>query len=189
MDELIQTPSQTVGPFFAIGLPWNDGPEVFPPGSPGGFWVRGRLLDGAGEPVPDGIIETWQADPEGRFDAGGDPRTGITPPATPFRGYARAPTDPDGAWAIHTSKPGIVPGPGGHPQAPHIVVTVVSRGLLDRVVTRIYFADEDEANATDPILGAVPEERRHTIIAQREGGDYRLDIRLQGEDETVFFDV
>jgi protocatechuate 3,4-dioxygenase alpha subunit len=189
MSDLIQTPSQTVGPYFAIGLPWDDGPEVVPVGTPGAFWVRGRLLDGAGEPIPDGLIETWQADPEGRFDAGGDPRAGVTPPATPFRGFARASTDTEGLWAIHTSKPGIVPGPGDRPQAPHLVVTVMSRGLLDRVVTRIYFGDEEAANTTDPILAAVPDDRRHTLIAEREGDGYHLDIHLQGEDETVFFDV
>jgi protocatechuate 3,4-dioxygenase alpha subunit len=167
------TPSQTVGPFFAIGLPWEDGPFVVPEGTPGAVRLHGVVRDGAGETVPDALVETWQADPGGRFGAG-------------FRGFARCPTGARGEWAIVTLKPGRVPGPGGTTQAPHVDVSVFARGLLDRVVTRIYFADED--NAGDPVLAAIEDPaRRATLVAQREGDGYRFDIHLQGEHETVFF--
>ncbi|MFY1633249.1 protocatechuate 3,4-dioxygenase subunit alpha [Solwaraspora sp. WMMB335] len=179
------TPAQTVGPYLAIGLPWPDGPFVLDEGAPGGIWLRGRLLDGAGAPVPDGLIETWQADPHGRFDHPDDPRGAVTG----FRGFGRCPTDDAGEWAIHTCKPGQVPGPHGQPQAPHIDVSVFARGLLHRVVTRIYFADEAAANTADPVLASVPAARRETLIAVAQPDGYRLDIRLQGKRETVFFAV
>jgi protocatechuate 3,4-dioxygenase alpha subunit len=171
------TPSQTVGPFLSLVLPWPDGPEVVPAGTAGGFWIRGRLLDGDGEPVPDGVVETWQAAPDGRFDAPG------------FRGFGRSATDPDGRWEVHTVKPGVVDTFDGRPQAPHLAVTVLARGLLDRVVTRIYFADEAPANAADPVLQAVPADRRATLVAASAAGGYAFDIHLQGDAETVFFDV
>jgi protocatechuate 3,4-dioxygenase alpha subunit len=182
-----QTPSQTVGPYLAIGLTWQDGPYAVAPGTPGAFWLRGRLLDGAGEPVPDGMVETWQADAEGRFDHPDDPRGAARTPG--FRGFARSLTDADGRWAVHTLKPGPVPdGPHGV-QAPHIDVSVFARGLLDRVVTRVYFADEG-ANAQDATLMALPDDAaRSTLLAQPTGYGYRLDITLQGPDETVFFRV
>jgi len=170
-----QTPSQTVGPFFAVGLLWPDGPLVVPDGTPGSFRLSGRLLDGAGDPVPDALIETWQADADGRF--GGS-----------FRGFGRCPTDDDGHYEIRTRKPGPVPAPDGGMQAPHLDVSVFARGLLNRVVTRIYFADEP-ANATDPVLATVPAERRGTLIAVPSEDGYRFDIRLQGADETVFFEL
>ena len=180
------TPSQTVGPFFAIGLPWPEGPFVVPEGSEGAFWLRGRIFDGAGEPVPDALVETWQADPDGRFDHPDDPRGA----SGGFRGFGRSPTDTDGEWAILTLKPGPVPGPDGAPQAPHIAVTVLARGLLNRVVTRIYFPDELEANATDPILaGLADDPARSTLLAQRSVDGYRFDVHLQGPDETLFFAV
>jgi protocatechuate 3,4-dioxygenase alpha subunit len=166
------TPSQTVGPFFAIGLPWPDGPLVVPEGSDGGIWLRGRVLDGEREPIPDALIETWQADPRGRYNGEG------------FRGFGRAETDEDGRWAIHTVKPGAV-----GEQAPHIAVSVFARGLLNRVVTRIYFPDEAEANAADPVLSQLDEAERATLVAVAEGDGYRFDVRLQGPDETVFFAV
>ncbi len=191
---LPRTPSQTVGPFFGFALPWPDGPFVVPDGTPGAVWVRGRVLDGHDEPVPDALIETWQADPDGRFDHPDDPRTAGGGPAPShaawgFRGFGRCPTDDAGEWAILTVKPGPVPGPDGAPQAPHIDVSVFARGLLTRLVTRIYFADEAEANASDPVLALVPEEARATLIAQPVPGGYRFDVRLQGDRETVFFDV
>jgi protocatechuate 3,4-dioxygenase, alpha subunit len=170
-----ETPSQTVGPFLAIGLPWPDGPLVVPLGTPDAFWIRGDVRDGGGQVVEDALVETWQADPDGRF--GGT-----------FRGFGRCPTDKDGRYGIHTRKPGPVPAPGGGFQAPHIDVSIFARGLLQRVVTRIYFADEP-ANAADPVLASVPEERRGTLIAERHGDGYRFDIRLQGADETVFFAI
>jgi protocatechuate 3,4-dioxygenase alpha subunit len=179
------TPSQTIGPFFSIGLTWDDGPFAVPEGTGGAFWIRGRVTDGDGEPVPDAVIETWQADPDGRYSHPDDPRAD----GGDFRGFARAPTDRDGTFAIHTVKPGPVPGAGGATQAPHLAMAVFARGLLNRVVTRVYFADEAELNAADPVLAAIPEDRRATLIAQPDDGGYRLDIRLQGEDETVFFAV
>lgn len=169
------TPSQTVGPFFAHALPWPDGPYVVPPGTAGGFWLRGRVCDGAGEPVPDALVETWQADPAGRFDATG----------AGFRGFGRCPTDTEGNWAVHTVMPGAVPLPDGRPQAPHLLLSVFARGLLNRVVTRVCFA----ADASDPVLATLPELARDTLVARQTDDGYRFDIWLQGEHETVFFAV
>ena len=184
------TPSQTVGPFLALGLPWPDGPQVVPPGTPGAFWISGRLLDGAGQPVPDGLVETWQADPAGRFNHPDDPRGAVSPAIPGFRGFGRCPTDRDGRWRIHTVKPGVLPGPGATTQAPHLDVSVLARGLLHRVVTRIYFADEPTANAADPVLTSLAEPAdRATLLAAPTPDGYRFDIRLQGAGETVFFDL
>lgn len=185
------TPSQTVGPFFSHALPWKDGPHVVPVGTPGGFWLRGRVLDGAGDPVPDALIESWQADPAGRYDhAAVRPAAALRdapPPPSGFRGFGRCPTGEDGWWAIHTVKPGPVPGPAGGTQAPHLALSIFARGLLNRVVTRVYFADE--RNDADPVLASLPEPDRDTLIAQPASDGYRFDIRLQGEHETVFFAV
>lgn len=172
------TPSQTIGPFFSHALPWPEGPQVVPADAPGAFWLRGRVTDGAGEPVPDALIESWQADPAGGFDHGGG-----------FRGFARCPTDEAGQWAILTVKPGPVPGPGGERQAPHLALSVFARGLLHRVVTRIYFADEPAANAADPVLAKLAEPDRETLLARPTEDGYAFDIRLQGDHETVFFAV
>jgi protocatechuate 3,4-dioxygenase alpha subunit len=182
------TPSQTVGPYFAIGLPWAEGPHAVDPGTPGAITITGAIYDGAGAPIPDHLIETWQADPDGRFaDAHG---YGGASSVEGFRGFARYGVEVgDGMYEIVTVKPGRVAEPGGRLQAPHIAVTLMARGMLHRVVTRIYFADEAEANAEDPILGLVPPERRGTLLATPEDGGYRFDIRLQGPGETVFFDV
>jgi protocatechuate 3,4-dioxygenase, alpha subunit len=178
------TPSQTVGPFLGLGLPWADGPDAVADGTPGAFWLRGVILDGAGEPVPDALVETWQADPDGRFDHPDDPRGARRTPG--FRGFARCPTDTQGRYAIRTVRPGRVPGPDGGRQAPHIDVTVLARGLLDRVVTRVYFPDE-AANADDPVLALVDPVRRATLVAKEAADGFVFDIRLQGDDETVFF--
>ncbi|HET8949077.1 MAG TPA: protocatechuate 3,4-dioxygenase subunit alpha [Solirubrobacteraceae bacterium] len=158
------TPPQTVGPFFAIGLPWDDGPEVVAPGSGGAIALRGTVFDGEGDPVQDALVETWQAPGEG------------------CRGFGRCPTDAGGRWEIVTRKPAVADG-----EAPHVAVAVFARGLLDRVPTRIYFADEAEANAADPLLSGLERERRETLIAAAEDGGYRFDIHLQGDRETVFF--
>ncbi|HUJ06797.1 MAG TPA: protocatechuate 3,4-dioxygenase subunit alpha [Streptosporangiaceae bacterium] len=185
------TPSQTVGPFLAIGLPWPDGPFVVPEGTPGAITITGQVIDGAGVPLPDALVETWQADPDGRFDHPDDPRGAVAPRAAGFRGFGRCATDESGCYRIVTLRPGRLPCPGGA-QAPHLDVSVFSRGLLDRVVTRIYFSDETEANATDPVLRAVDQARRGTLIAVAEAGGHDrfvFDIRLRGKDETVFFDV
>jgi protocatechuate 3,4-dioxygenase, alpha subunit len=182
MSDLL-TPSQTVGPFLSIGLTWKDGHLVVPEGTPGAIRISGVLLDGAGAPVPDGVIETWQADPDGRFDHPDDPRGQS---GSGFAGFGRCPTDEEGRFEIVTVKPG----PLGDGQAPHIDVSVLARGLLDRVVTRIYFPDEEAANAADPLLSGLPPERAATLVAEPAGeGELRFDIRLQGENETVFLQV
>jgi protocatechuate 3,4-dioxygenase alpha subunit len=173
---LSTTPSQTVGPFFAIELPYGDGPCVVREGTEGAIWVRGRLLDGAGEPIPDGLVESWQADPDGGFDG-------------PFRGFGRSGTDSEGRWAILTLKPGPLPGRHGATQAPHLDLSIFARGLLHRVVTRLYFADEPEANAADPVLSDLDEEARATLVAAAVDGGYELDIHMQGPHETTFFAV
>jgi protocatechuate 3,4-dioxygenase alpha subunit len=180
------TPSQTVGPYLAIGLTWPDGELAVPAGSPSAIWLRGRLLDGEGDPVPDGMVETWQADPEGHFTHPDDPR-GAVARTDGFSGFGRCATGPDGAWAICTLKPGPVPTVDGVLEAPHINVSVFARGLLDRVVTRVYFDDEAAANMADPVLMTIPSERRATIVAASSEDGYRLDIRLQGAHETAFF--
>jgi protocatechuate 3,4-dioxygenase alpha subunit len=171
------TPAQTVGPFFAFSLPWPDGPYVVAVGTPDAIWLRGRVIDGAGAPVPDAVIETWQADPAGHY---GQPT---------FRGFGRAPTDDDGRYAILTVKPGPVPGPDGASLAPHLAMSVFARGLLHRVVTRVYFADEEAANATDPVLAQVEADGRPTLIARITDDGYAFDIHLQGDDETVFLAI
>lgn len=182
----IRTPSQTVGPYLAIALPWEDGPWVVPPETHAAFWIRGSLLDGAGDPVPDGLVETWQADTRGDFAVAGT--SDLEPKG--FRGLGRSATDADGAWQIHTVKPGVVSTDGGRPQAPHIDVMIFARGLLKHLVTRIYFADEELANAADPVLGALRDpQRRATLLARPEADGYRFDIHLQGSDETAFFHV
>ncbi len=183
------TPSQTVGPYFAIGLPFDGGPEAVAPGTAGAFTLHGTVHDGAGEVVPDHLIEIWQADPAGHFaDVHGH---GGRSQLAGFRGFARyGVEDGDGSYALVTVKPGRVADRAGVLQAPHIAMTVMARGMLHRVVTRVYFADEAPANETDPVLARVPETRRRTLLAQPDGdGGYRFDIHLQGPDETVFFDV
>ena len=182
------TPSQTVGPYFAIGLPFDVGPFAIPEGTPGAIHITGTVYDGAGAPIPDFLLETWQADSEGHFadlhGHGGPSRL------DGFRGFARyGLEDGDGNYDILTVKPGPVPGLDGTTQAPHIAVSVFARGMLHRTVTRIYFADETEANASDPVLARVPVERRPTLLAEPVDGGYRFDIRIQGADETVFFAV
>jgi protocatechuate 3,4-dioxygenase, alpha subunit len=188
------TPSQTVGPFFAIGLPWPDGPHVVPRGTPGAITITGRVFDGAGQPVPDALIETWQAAPDGSFAHPDDPREsagGSAYTSSAFRRFGRCPTSPEGGYRIVTLRPAALPAGDGRTEAPHLDVSVFARGLLDRLVTRIYFPDEEEANAADPVLSSLPERGgRDTLIATPDGpGVFRFDIRLQGEGETVFFDV
>lgn len=189
-DILGVTPSQTVGPFLHIGLIWPDGPYVVPEGTPGATWISGTVVDGNADPVPDALVETWQADPDGRFSHPDDPRgpTEASPPPG-FRGFGRCETDSDGRYRLFTVKPGPLPSPDGATEAPHIDVSVLARGLLDRVVTRIYFPDEDALNAADPVLVSVPAERRPTLIARPDGDGLRFDISLQGDGETIFFTI
>jgi protocatechuate 3,4-dioxygenase, alpha subunit len=194
------TPSQTIGPFFAIGLPWPDGPDVVPEGTPGAVRIGGRVLDGAGDPVPDALVETWQADPEGRFAHPDDPRgpggSGGPPGWSPvrsaggFRGFGRCPTDAQGRWAVRTLKPGPLPTPDGGVEAPHLDLSVFARGLLHRLVTRIYFPDEAEANAADPLLASIRDPGvRARLVAVPEGDGLQFDLHLQGEQETPFLAV
>ena len=169
------TPFQTVGPYFAI-LPLEGEGFAAAPGAVGRpIVIEGTVLDGAGAVVPDALIETWQANAEGRYEAGSES----------FRGFARAMTDASGRYEIRT----IAPGPIGAGYAPHILFSVLARGVLTRLVSRMYFPGE-AANATDPILALVPEPRRATLIAVAGSqGPFRFDIVLQGSGETVFFDV
>jgi protocatechuate 3,4-dioxygenase alpha subunit len=184
------TPSQTVGPFFQFLL--REGEErVVPTDRPGAIRLEGRVVDGEGEPVPDAMLELWQADADGRYAHPDDPRSGECDPA--FTGFARAGTDADGRYTFLTVKPGAVPTPDGRGmQAPHLAMSVFARGVLERLVTRVYFEDDGQALDADPVLAAVDAERRPTLIAVAGGDEpacYRFDIRLQGEGETVFFEV
>jgi protocatechuate 3,4-dioxygenase alpha subunit len=182
------TPSQTVGPFLHLVLAWPDGGDSVPAGTAGQAWVSGALLDGAGVPVSDGLIETWQADPDGRYDHPDDPRGPGRRPLG-FRGFGRSPTDGSGRWRVRIVKPGATVGVDGATEAPHLDVSVFARGLLSRLVTRIYFADEEGANTADPLLASLPPDRRATLIAACTDDGYHFDIHLQGEKETVFLDV
>lgn len=179
------TPSQTVGPYLAIGLTWPDGAFAAEADTEGAFWIRGAMFDGVGVPIPDGMIETWQANPDGSFASPEDPRGAVDYPG--FRGYARCITDEAGTFAVRTVKPGAVPDGSGGWQAPHIDVSVFARGMLNRVVTRIYFADESAANAQDPVLNSLPAAGRTTLIATATADGYQWDVHVQGENETVFF--
>ena len=181
------TPSQTVGPFFAILVPQRGHVRLRSDATPGApIRVEGAVRDGTGAAVPDALIEIRQADAAGRCHHPDDLRRDGGAPS--FTGFGRVHTDPAGRFGIETVKPGRVPGPG-RLQAPHLLVGLFARGLLARLVTRIYF-DDEPSNAGDPILDRVPADRRATLVAARTGdGAYRFDIALQGPDETVFFDV
>lgn len=208
-----QTPWQTVGPFFHYALPspgeadlrghadlgarpdliapGHDrlAPAARPSGAPAGepIEIAGRVLDGAGDPVPDALIEVWQANAAGRYASAADDRD-EAPLDPAFLGFGRSATGPAGEFRFLTIRPGCTPGPGNALQAPHIAVSVMARGVLRRLVTRIYFDDAPE-NADDPILARVPAERRRTLLARLVDGAWRFDIVLQGQDETVFFAV
>ena len=192
------TPSQTVGPFFKYGLTpngayeWNDAFSnnlVTSDASGDRIRVEGRVFDGDGQPVPDAMLEIWQADAQGRFS---DPQDQRALPNSSFKGFGRCGTDPNGGFVFDTIKPGTVPDPDGKPQAPHLLLAIFARGMLLQLYTRIYLGGE-AANAADPILALVPSDRRNTLIAVREPGAgnavYRLDIHLQGDNETVFFEI
>ncbi len=195
-----QTPSQTIGPFFGFGLvpdqygfagtAIGSGTMVTDQAVGQRIRIVGRVFDGAGAVIPDALIEIWQADAAGRCDGfANEPPSG--PSNAPFTGFGRVGTGarPDGRFEFDTIKPGSVDGR----QAPHLQVTLFMRGLLRHVVTRIYFADEHEANLRDPVLCAVPRSRRDTLIARCDDAHssrtYSFDIHMQGERETVFFDV
>jgi protocatechuate 3,4-dioxygenase, alpha subunit len=217
-DRFGQTPWQTVGPFFHYGLPWKGGadlvgqsdlgarPELFPEEhyvlnlpSPKGevagerIELTGQVFDADGKPVPDAMLEIWQANASGRYASPDDPRQDL-PLDEGFIGFGRGATDNEGRFRFLTIRPGRVPGPGNRLQSPHIAVGLFGRGVIKRLATRVYFADEP-ANAEDPILDLVPAERRETLIAQPDGqtpdgwGRWRFDIHIQGARETVFFDI
>jgi len=179
---VLPTPSQTVGPFFNIGLPGSSA-ELVAPASPGAIRLWGHVYDGEGEPVIDALLEIWQANSAGRYNSPEDPRDDL-PLDESFRGFGRAETDDSGRYEFVTVKPGPV-----EDQAPHIVVAVFARGLLKHLATRVYFPGEGTANESDPVLAAVDPERRGTVVAREEEGGLRFDVHLQGERETVFFDV
>jgi protocatechuate 3,4-dioxygenase alpha subunit len=184
MTELLgTTPSQTVGPFLAICLPWEDGRDLVRDGAPNAITITGLVTDGAGDPIPDALIEIWHADPNGRFAHPDDPRGPVEYEG--LRQFGRCPTDADGRYWFRTLKPGRV----DDEQAPHIDVIVLARGLLKHLVTRMYFPDEQEANATDPVLRELDDAERALLVAGRDGDALRFDIRLQGERETPFFAV
>ena len=161
-----QTPSQTVGPFFSFALTGRPMAELAPPDAPGAIRIGGRVLDGAGDPVSDAVVEIWQADESGSYAAGR---------------FGRCGTSADGSYRFVTVKPGPVEG------APHVVVMVFARGLLKQVLTRMYFPDE-EANASDPVLAAAGE-RAGTLVARAHGDGFAFDVHLQGDEETAFFEL
>lgn len=175
------TASQTAGPYWhMIDFPaWADllradGPNAGAAGER--IVLTGRITDGSGAVVPDAMVEIWQADPEGRYDSS-------------FHGFGRCATDAEGRYRFVTVRPGAVPGPGNSTQAAHVVITIFARGLMKGLVTRAYFAG-DARLSQDPVLALVPAPRRGTMIATpSDGGEWRLDIRLQGEGETVFLEV
>lgn len=193
MANLPLTGSQTVGPFFGPALLRTDmrrnvllGPET----SGERIRIEGHVLDGAGLPIPDAMIEIWQANASGRYNHPADQRALPLDPS--FTGFGRSGTEEDGSYWFETIKPGAVPFDAQRMQAPHICVSVFARGMLNHAVTRLYFADEP-ANATDPILNCVPVERRATLLARLNAGDgitiYTFDIILQGANETAFFNL
>jgi protocatechuate 3,4-dioxygenase alpha subunit len=182
------TPSQTVGPFFRIGLPAVSTAELVPPDHEGAVRIVGTVFDGNGEPVNDALLEIWQANAGGRYAHPEDTRDEI--PRDDFKGFGRSATDAEGGFEFVTIKPGRVPGPDTGMQAPHIDVSVFARGLLKRLVTRVYFPDEAEANEADPVLSAIDDpEARASRGARGGGGGRRFDIHLQGDRETTFFSV
>jgi len=193
---LKQTPSQTVGPYFAYGLTPEQygydfrslfGPVLAEPQAPGEHMrLTGRVFDGDGVPVNDAMIEILQADAQGRFVA-----SRAEAAASGFRGFGRCGTGTHAS--LHYWFDTVKPGAAAAGDAPHIDVIVTMRGILSHAFTRVYFEDEAEANSRDPVLAALPAERRATLIARRAaqpgGVSYRFDIRMQGPKETVFFDL
>lgn len=200
LDYLKETPSQTAGPYVHIGLVPNalGNPGIYPQdlglspireGAKGQrITITGRVIDGADMILRDALFETWQADADGLYP-GNDPRGAADPNVT---GWARVAADFDtGIWRLETVKPGRVPFPDGRPMAPHINVWLVARGINLGLQTRIYFEDEEAANAECPVLARIEHKARlQTLLAKRTGpGAYSFDIKLQGENETVFFDI
>jgi len=173
------TPGQTVGPFYGYALPYPGDSELVAPGHRGAIRFHGTVYDGAGEPVPDALIEIWQADSAGRVaqEEGSLRRDGWT-----FTGFGRAAVDDTGHYSFTT----LVPGPTEEGAATFVALTVFARGLLNRLFTRAYLRDDQSALASDAFLLSVAEERRSTLVARPDEHGYRFDVRLQGENETVF---
>lgn len=193
MNLSLLTASQTAGPFFSLGLLREDARRnvlVQPETAGERIRIEGRVIDGDGVPVPDALVEIWQANAYGRYNHPSD--QGAAPLDPAFTGFGRAGTGEDGSYWFETIRPGQVPFEGERQQAPHICVTIFARGLLNHLVTRLYFEDEP-STAADPVLRCVPTERRATLLARREPGDgeavYRFDIILQGAGETAFFNL
>jgi len=179
------TTSQTVGPFLHIGMP--PAPNMVGAGVAGQkIMIEGRIVDGNGAPVPDGVVEIWQANSHGKYAHPDD--TSSLPSESGFTGWGRAWSEADGAFRFTTIKPGSVPGPGGAQQAPHLMVTIFTRGILKHLTTRMYF-EGDPANDSDPVLQQVPTSRRATLMGKTEGNVVRWTVVMQGHDETVFFDI
>jgi protocatechuate 3,4-dioxygenase alpha subunit len=177
--DLMPTPGQTIGPFFGYALPYDGDSQLVPSHHPDAVRLHGRVLDGAGDPVPDALIELWQADPSGAVprEAGSLHRDGFT-----FTGWGRAATDNTGRYSFSTLAPGAAAAGG----APYFAVTVFARGLLDRLLTRAYLPGDDAALARDPLLASLDADRRETLVATADRQGFAFDIRLQGERETVF---
>ena len=194
-EKLIPTPSQTVGPFFHLGMDrpeWADLTRGNPELAGQRIAVEGQVLDGDGAPVPDAVVELWQANAAGRYNHPDD-RQEDKPLDPKFHGFGRCATDNDGRFRVRTIKPGPVPGRGNALQAPHINVAVFARGMLIHLCTRIYFADELAANAADPLLSSIEDGAvRGTLLARADASNpalYRFDIVLQGDNETAFLDI
>jgi len=183
------TPSQTVGPFYGIGFSWLERSDLALENEKGTrISVSGRVLDGDGQPVPDAVLEIWQADADGRYAHPDDAVDRMTNDG--FSGFGRVSVNEAGEFHFTTLKPGCVAGPNGKPQAPHLEISLFMRGMLRRLITRMYFPAEP-GNEADPVLRLVPVARRHTLVARTDGSDQRSlrwDIHLQGDHETVFFD-
>ena len=179
-EKLTATPGQTIGPFYGYALPFEKGGELLAPGLPGAIRLQGTVRDGAGDPIPDALLEIWQADAEGNIPqkTGSLVRDGYT-----FTGWGRTAVDNTGNYTFTT----VNPGPTEEGSAPFISVVIFARGLLNKLHTRMYLPEDQDALAADPLLSSLPEDRRRTLIATREAdGGLRWDIKLQGEDETVF---
>jgi protocatechuate 3,4-dioxygenase alpha subunit len=187
MTKLTPTPGQTVGPFYGYALPFNKDNELLAPGSAGSIRLQGTVYDGAGDAIPDAILEIWQPDAEGNVvqRTGSLVRDGYT-----FTGWGRAAVGNTGVFTFTTVNPGPTePLPGKPAAAPFISVAVFARGLMNRLFTRIYLPENEEALAADPLLSSLDPERRSTLIARRDAdGGLTWDLRLQGENETVFLD-
>jgi protocatechuate 3,4-dioxygenase alpha subunit len=177
-----QTPSQTVGPFFGYALPYENGWELVPPHHPEAIRLHGTVFDGDGAVVPDAILEIWQADATGAMSR---ERGSLEPDGYTFTGFGRASVNLAGHYSFTTVKPGAASAGA----APSILVTVFARGLTHHLFTRAYFSEDTEAHATDTVLAAAPADRRSTLLSVSDGpNSYRFDIRLQGEQETVFLE-